>query len=158
MGGRPLRRLLPLLALLALAQPVAAAGGDPDSLLDRLNAARTAAGVEPLEPDATLTRVASDYALVMAEQDCLAHDCDGGGAGDRARAAGYEYLMIGEALAGGPPDAAGALALWLASPRHRDILMNPEISTVGIGYAYQEADQGRAPFGHYWVVTVGLPQ
>jgi uncharacterized protein YkwD len=151
-------RLLAFLLTLLAAWPALAGGGDLDGLLAELNAARSAAGVPPLESDPTLTRISRDYALVMAARDCLAHDCDGGGAGDRARAAGYAYLMIGEALAGGPPDPAGAMALWLGSPTHRDILLNPELSSVGLGYAFQAADRGRAPFGHYWVVTVGLPQ
>lgn len=151
-------RWLLLLPALLCAGPAAAASGDLGELLRDLNAARAAAGVPPLAQDPTLTQISHDYAVVMAAQDCLAHDCDGAGTSDRALAAGYTFVMIGEALAAGPPDAAGALALWMGSPRHRDILLNPELSAVGLGYAYEEADRGRAPYGHYWVVTVGLPQ
>ena len=151
-------RWLLLLAALAAWPIAAAASPDLGALLQGLNAARIEAGLDPLEPDPTLTRISADYAQLMAEQDCLAHDCDGGRASARALAAGWSFTYIGEALAGGPPDASGALALWLGSPRHRDILLNPELSSVGLGYAYRQTDLGRAPFGHYWVVTVGLPQ
>jgi uncharacterized protein YkwD len=147
-----------LLLLAALAASPAAASPELGALLNGLNAARLEAGLQPLEADPTLTRISADYALLMAEQDCLAHDCDGGRASERAMAAGWPFYYIGEALAGGPPDAEGALALWLGSPLHRDILLNPELSAVGLGYAFREVDLGRAPFGHYWVVTVGLPQ
>ncbi len=47
-----------------------------------------------------------------------------------------------EVIASGAPDAETALSLWLGSPAHRDIILDPQYTMVGIGTS-----------GGYWAVV-----
>ena len=38
----------------------------------------------------------------------------------------------------------------------RAILLNPEVTTAGVGHVFKPDDAGKVDFGHYWVLTVGL--
>ena len=151
--------LLPLCAA-ATEGPQAAAPDElatVERLLSAVNAMRAEHGLPQLHLDPTLQGLSQDYARLMAEADCLSHDCAGRGAvGQRARAQGYDYLLIGEALAGGPPDAETVVQLWMTSEPHRAVLLHGEVRDVGGGYVYRSEDGGAAPYGHYWVLTVGL--
>jgi len=132
--------------------------GLPDDVLAAINAVRTAEGLAPLASDQGLRELSQSYAAIMAESSCMAHDCGGlGQVGERAQRAGLSYRLIGEALAGGPPDAGRVVALWLGSPSHRAILLNPEISSAGVGHVKRDGE-GPAGYGHYWVLTVSLPE
>lgn len=144
---------------LLLALPAAAerAGEAPTSaaLLAAVNELREQYGLARLLPDEELTRLSQEHALAMAAADCLDHDCAGSGwVGARAQQRGYAYLIIGEALAGGPPSVEAVVALWSQSQRHRDILLHAEITFAGAGHVFLPDDAGKAPFGHYWVLTV----
>jgi uncharacterized protein YkwD len=145
-----------VLLLGCLAKPAAA---DPAAAVDVLlavNQVRIANGLPPLAADPRLASLSQNYAAVMAESGCLAHDCgELGRVGERAERAGLAYRLIGEALAGGPADAGRVVQLWLASSGHRAILLNPEVSAAGVGYVQNAAD-GPLGYGHYWVLTVTL--
>lgn len=128
-----------------------------EKLIAQVNAVRAEHRLVSLEPDRTLQALSQDYAALMAVSDCLSHNCAGRGkVGDRARNRGYDYLLIGEALAGGPPDVEKVVQLWMMSEPHRAILLNDEVRQIGAGHFYQPDDTGRADYGHYWVLTVSL--
>lgn len=145
---------------LAAAVPVASAtttDAPPLELLDAVNAARASNGLPPLQLDERLDHLSQDYAATMAEADCMAHDCGGQGrVGERASRAGIAFRLIGEALAGGPAEAGRVVDLWMGSTSHRAILLNPEVTTAGVGHVFIPNDTGKADYGHYWVLTVGL--
>ena len=143
--------------LLALPAP-AAEDHLTDDVLAAVNGVRAAHGLPALAEDARLDDLSQSYAAVMAEASCMAHDCGGlGRVGERAARAGLAFQLIGEALAGGPRDAGRVVALWLASESHRAILLNPEISSAGVGYVQRDGE-GPSGYGHYWVLTVSLPE
>jgi uncharacterized protein YkwD len=144
---------------LLLAPPAPAAetplAGD---VLAAVNGVRAAHGLPALAEDERLDDLSQSYAGIMAATSCMAHDCGGlGRVGERAARAGLAYRLIGEALAGGPRDAGRVVALWLASESHRAILLNPEINSAGVGYAGRDGE-GPSGYGHYWVLTVSLPE
>lgn len=148
-------------ALLLMAAPAAVSATPtqpaPLALFDAVNRARIANDLPPLRLDERLDHLSQDYALTMAEADCMAHDCGGlGRVGERATRAGIAFRLIGEALAGGPSEAGRVVDLWMASANHRAILLNPEVTTAGVGHVFKPDDAGKADFGHYWVLTVGL--
>jgi len=162
-GGRIRRGVAALLfGAVLLAAPAGAETAGlatlPDDVLAAVNGVRAAEGLPPLASDQRLRELSQSYAAIMAASGCMAHDCGGlGRVGERAQRAGLSYRLIGEALAGGPPDAGRVVALWLGSPSHRDILLNPEISNAGVGHARNDGE-GPAGYGHYWVLTVSLPE
>lgn len=64
---------------------------------------------------------AQDWADHMAETDVLQH-----------RPTLFPYT--GEIIASGADTATTALSLWLNSPPHRAIMLDPKYTMVGIGY------------------------
>jgi uncharacterized protein YkwD len=114
-----------------------------------LNAARAAAGRDPLRARASLERAAADHAEDMVARRYFAHDSPGGAnAATRARRAGYlrgaERWRIGEVLIwsrGRTLTAKAAVDAWLASPSHRRVLLQRRYEDVGAGIAVG------APFG-----------
>jgi len=144
---------------LLLALPASAAEQDlTGDVLAAVNGVRAAHGLAALAEDERLGDLSQRYAATMAEASCMAHDCGGlGRVAERAARAGLGYRLIGEALAGGPRDAGRVVALWLASESHRAILLNPEINSAGVGYVERDGE-GSSGYGHYWVLTVSLPE
>lgn len=64
---------------------------------------------------------AQEWAEVMAEADVLAHS--------------PHPPYSGEVIASGAVTGSQAVNLWMLSPPHRDIILNPAYTRVGIGYA-----------------------
>jgi uncharacterized protein YkwD len=89
-----------------------------------------------LAMDDRLNQASQDYAAVQAElgPEGLSHTGpDGSGPDDRARAAGYEPAFIAEALAYGPTSNEVAMEAWMASPSHRESVLDPRAEDFGLG-------------------------
>jgi uncharacterized protein YkwD len=123
----------------AWAQGFADGGGGMSSLdaqLSRsINAERTRAGVHILFPNEAVMRAAQSHARNMAVQGILDHQLDGERGGDRLRNNGYAYLRWSEAIASGYRTPAAAVAGWMKSAAHRDILLNGKMTHLGVGVA-----------------------
>lgn len=105
-----------------------------EALLDALNRARTARGLQPLHLDPALVGAARDGCLTMLRANTLTHGAF------RARLAthGARGPAFGENLAWSARSHAGArvtVRRWLASPGHRANLLRPGFRRVGIGVA-----------------------
>ena len=110
--------------------------------------------VEPLRLNSALSRVAVDYAAVMARSSRLEHrGRDGSLPADRVRRAGYSAALVGENIAGGVPDAAGAVAGWLASPGHCANIMESRFTEMGLGFGLN----GSSEFQIYWSQLLARP-
>ena len=145
--------------LLADGAPLPAPGDAAllDSVLDTLNAIRTAGGrcggtdfppSPPLERSAVLDRAALAHAEDMAKNSFLAHTgSDGSNPGDRVTRAGYEWSVVAENVASGQTSAEDVAATWLDSAGHCANLMDAKYSETGIAYALNPGD-GR---DIYWV-------
>lgn len=144
-------------SLLPVATPAAASGcvhgadsaaalSIPDqhaAVVCALNAERVAHGLVPVIESAPLSRAAQGHADDMIARGYFAHVTPGGSTLlARVRATGYladrREWSLGETIAWAqvPLDTAGTLVrAWLASPAHRDVLLDPEFREVGVGVA-----------------------
>jgi uncharacterized protein YkwD len=105
------------------------------SLLSAINSARAAAGVPPLRASVPLTSAANWQSKALARAGYLDHTSpDGSTLIDRLARVRWHGVAAGEdlAVAGAPGDA---VAMWLASPGHRENLLRPSFKTVGLGLA-----------------------
>ncbi len=96
-----------------------------------------------LKPNPQLAVAARAYAKSLAAMKDLTHTLNGTTPVTRAQAAGYAHCLIAENLAtmydsrGFTPKGYAKRALdgWEASPGHRENLMRPGVSEIGIGLA-----------------------
>ncbi|GAA0318585.1 CAP domain-containing protein [Kineococcus aurantiacus] len=125
--------------------PAAVPAPDPAALqvLDRTNAARSAAGCAPLRLDPALDEAAARHTRDMAVNGVMSHTgTDGSSPRTRLAAQGVRPWLTAENVAFGY-DAAGVVDAWLASPGHRRNLLDCRLRSVGI------AEQ-RGATGTYW--------
>jgi uncharacterized protein YkwD len=103
-----------------------------------MNEVRSAHGLAPLRLDYRLERAARLHSRQMLRNGTFFH----GAFARRIRSAGVRAPRLGENLAwatGRLARAHAIIAMWLASPEHRAILLHPGFRTVGVG----------APTGHF---------
>jgi len=99
-----------------------------------LNDVRAEGGIRMVTQNAILTGTAQDHAQDMVRNDYLSHtDLDGGRAGDRVLAAGYDWDFIAENIAQGFTDDAAVMAAWMGSASHRDNILDGRADEFGIG-------------------------
>ncbi len=103
----------------------------------RVNEIRRAHDRVPLQVDPTLSRVAREHACALAKRGALSHEGPSRQTvGDRVRAAGKIFRMVGENLAwnqNAPEPAFSAVNGWMRSPGHRENILEPGFSETGIG-------------------------
>jgi uncharacterized protein YkwD len=119
-----------LLALLALSAPaaVAAIPAESAAMIQKVNEARRASGVAALQTSEALTGSARSYARYMLKNDYFGHLA--------SIRAGGNFLLTGETLewhSGWRPRVAFAFSLWMGSPSHHAVLMNPAFRFIGTG-------------------------
>jgi len=121
-------------------------------LLDLINAARRDAKLPTLTVNAQLASAAQGHSLDMACNNFLGHTgSNGSDIGQRIRAAGYLPSHYVEIIAIGAPQ--DAMSQWQASPEHWDAVLNPNVTEVGIGYAYY----AQSDYGGYFTVDLAAP-
>ncbi len=127
-------------------------------VLKLVNQQRSLKGQRPLVLDDRLNRAAQAHAENMAKRDFFDHQApDGSQVADRAVRAGYPWRLIGENLAAGHSSERGVVNGWMISPAHRDNMLAPDFTELGVGYA-RPSPEGRQPkYGHYWTVVFGAP-
>jgi len=152
-------------ALTGLASPARAQGGIPTPspqqwVIYLTNQERAQAGLPPLRENARLAQAALSHALAMAEGDFFAHEnlLAGTGPAERVRAAGYDWVAVAENIFAGSAEPTAAVQQWLASPEHRENILNPQVREIGVGYALDPGDifpKPETPYRHYWVQVFG---
>lgn len=130
------------------------------AVLDEVNRFRRLNALPPLTMNKDLNRAAQLHADNMAIRDFFAHRApDGSGPGDRALRSGYRYRLVLENLAAGQSTPHGVVEGWKASKDgHREAMLDPRPTEVGIGYRYNPTDKGRVRYFHYWAMTMGQPR
>lgn len=110
------------------------------------NADRLRHGLPPLEYDPSLSEVARWRSADMVAREYFSHDIGGYMVFQVLRDLDIGYRMAGENLAynhlDGEQTAAAALRALMASPSHRDNILQPSFTHAGVGVA-------RAPTGRY---------
>jgi uncharacterized protein YkwD len=95
--------------------------------------------------------MARHQALHMAASGNTAHlDAEGRDPVARARQAGYEGRVLGEALAETWDGPLETVALWLSHDPTREVLLDPAARDLGL--VMYRGDDGRM----WWVLVVGV--
>lgn len=87
-----------------------------------LNEHRRNLGLPTLARYPGMDGTAQEWAETMAERDTLVH---------RPTVAPYKA----EVIAAGPTTANDVINLWMNSPAHKDIILDPDYTNLGVGYA-----------------------
>jgi hypothetical protein len=130
---------LPLMAalLLAIALPTWIAAQTPRSIAEQYlfaaaNADRARHGLPALHWDDALYRAAGFHAVQMADRQSISHKYPGEpDISARALRAGAHFSVVAENVAEAPT-AVIIHNAWMNSPHHRENLLDPRVTSVGI--------------------------
>jgi uncharacterized protein YkwD len=127
--------------------------GYVDQIAAMINQERTNAGLGALVINSILSDAAQAHAADMACSGRVSHTgSDGSSAYARILAHGYSPAYSEEIIyGGGGPQAA--MTWWMSDQVHRDAILNPQSTEMGVGYAYLAAGS----YGDYFVVELGSP-
>ncbi|HKZ53911.1 MAG TPA: NBR1-Ig-like domain-containing protein [Anaerolineales bacterium] len=117
-----------------------------------INQQRTDRGLSPLTQDSRLSAAARGHSVDMACNALEGHiGSDGSNWGARIQAQGYSYRAAYENVYYGSPTYGatpeGAVVWWMNSQVHRDNILRPDISEIGVGYGFG----GPYSYGYYTV-------
>lgn len=119
------------------------------SVLGEMNAVRRQHGLVPLRLSAGLEAGARQHSTEMANRGYFRHTSANGEAYSRRLARFYpigtrRYWSVGETMlwSSAELNAAAALEIWLNSPSHRAIMLNPRWLEVGVGAVYAPSAPG----------------
>jgi uncharacterized protein YkwD len=98
-----------------------------------LNDTRGGFDVLPVVENDLLNEAAALHAQDMVENDYLSHTgLDGSSVGDRVLAVGYDFSFVGENIAQGFYSEDSVMDAWMASPGHRNNILDPRAVDFGI--------------------------
>jgi len=142
-----------LFFLLILVPPSFAEGGSPDlwaakgpslkpaehsdpegRLILLMNQSRTKAGLRPLKTSRLLGEVARAHSREMSARNFFSHTNPAGlGPKERLERAGFAWKAFGENIGCGQDSPEKILLTWMNSSDHRNTILDPGYSQVGIG-------------------------
>ncbi len=108
---------------------------DPEvRLILLVNQTRTKAGLRPLKPSRLLGEVARAHSREMRDEKFFSHTNPyGWGPKERLERAGFAWKAYGENIGCGPDSPEKILQTWMNSASHRETLLDPVYTEVGIG-------------------------
>ena len=102
--------------------------------------------------DGNLHAAASGHSQDMARRNYFDHRSpEGRTVSERVRARHYKWKSVGENLAGGDRNVAGAVQGWIDSPSHCENMMNPAFADVAVACVANP----RSQWGTYWTMVLG---
>ena len=120
------------------------------SMVDSINALRSAAGVQPLTLNPLLTAAAATHSRDMALQNrAWDFGSDGSSAILRAQRTGYQGRMIDENVAESYETELETLSAWMERPGSRTVILNPAARDVG--FAWFQEKNGKI----WWTLVTG---
>jgi len=129
-----------------------------ERVVELTNQFRQENGLAPLTVNTQLTNAAETHSNNMADQDFFSHTgLDGSRSSDRAQSFGYSSSFVGENIHGGSVSPEKAVEAWKNSPRHRENMLKPEYTEIGVGYFFLQNDTGSENLNHYWTQVFGAP-
>ena len=96
-----------------------------------VSAYRQQNGLGPVQVESRLMQAAATQARAMGERDKMGHRV-AGPLPRRVSAAGYDWGAATENLGAGYPSLDSAMQGWKDSPGHRENLLNPNVTEIGI--------------------------
>jgi uncharacterized protein YkwD len=140
-------------AVLGLSVGAGAAQGDPSyeqQVVALTNQQRTAQGCPALAENPALTNAARGHSDDMAAHNTMSHyGANGEDVGDRISDAGYTANRWAENIAYGQPTPQEVVNTWMASPGHRDNILDCRMADIGVGHSV--SPQGQP----YWTQDFG---
>ncbi|HZH97868.1 MAG TPA: CAP domain-containing protein [Fimbriimonadaceae bacterium] len=124
-----------------------------ERVLELTNREREREGLRPLKLQQNLSQAADWLARSMADRSYFDHtDHLGRSAAERAGEFGYlGWVALGENLAAGRREAEEVVSVWMDSAKHRQNILNPSFTEIGIGFAHNSSSR----YARYWVQTFG---
>ncbi len=119
-----------------------------------ISAFRAENGLGPVGVDQRLMRAAASYAEVMGERDQIGHRL-GASLPRRVAAVGYDWGYVAENLAASYSSLDDAMLGWKNSPGHRQNLLNPYATDIGIAAV---ATPAGSEHRNYWALILATPQ
>ncbi len=112
------------------------------AIIEITNTVRAQSKLSSLIANPTLTATARAYAALLAKSGKFSHDADGS-LSDRTKRNGYSHCTVAENLASFQDSrgfdsralAKSAMEGWLNSPGHRQNLMSPPMTEIGVAVA-----------------------
>jgi uncharacterized protein YkwD len=109
------------------------------------NQVRAKYGLRPLRSNCQLYSAAQNHTVDMVNQRKMSHTgSDGSNVGTRVKRSGYQYSSIAENVAQGQRSPSQVVNSWMDSPGHRQNILNPNYTEIGVGYA-----------NNYWTQVFG---
>lgn len=124
-------------------------------IIQLTNQERQKAGLPPLATSSLLGSAATQKGNHLLEEDYFAHISPSGVTPwFWIQKVGYSYQIAGENLAVDFTEAEDVVAAWMASPTHRDNLLLPDYTEIGVGVVTGEFQGGTSTIV---VQMFGLP-
>jgi uncharacterized protein YkwD len=109
-----------------------------------------------LQWNTTLESAAIGHSQDMAANNLFSHvSSNGGNLAVRVDATGYEWLLLGENIAGGFSNASATVAAWMASDGHCANVMNPQFQDIALACVPGTA---ATQYQSYWTLDFGTPR
>ncbi len=134
--------------------PAASAAEAPatDDCVALTNNERASAGLAPVSANAALDYAARFHAQFQARRNTMSHTGSrGSDPGRRIANEGYSASTWGENVAYGYNSCSEVMAGWMNSPGHRENILNPAFTEIGMGSAV--AGNGSV----YWTMDLAAP-
>ncbi len=113
-------------------------------------------GIAPLTMNEELASTAQKHSQAMAEGDFFSHmGLNGSTPWERAEDEGYTANAMAENIAAGQATPEQVVQGWINSPGHRQNMLNPDYTELGVGYFELENDTGAVNYNHYWTQLFG---
>jgi uncharacterized protein YkwD len=134
------------------AQPASSAEGckAPEwafQILKLTNDHRAQYRLKPLRLNCRLLAAAQRHTFDMVKMGKMTHaGSDGSKIGQRVKRVGYDYRSVAENVAWGQDTVQRVVHSWMNSPGHRQNILNPNYTEMGIGYSQK-----------YWTQVFGQP-
>lgn len=123
-----------------------------DRIFELTNAEREKAGAGPLIRNTKIESLAKNHCADMINRGFFNHENpDGDSPFDRFRKADITYRHAGENIAAGQKTPEQAMEEWLSSPGHKDNILNPDYTDIGISVMCG------GKYGIYWVQVFFTP-
>jgi uncharacterized protein YkwD len=130
-------------------------GSFESALIELINQERQSHGLGTLSSQSQLTTAARNHSADMACNSFFSHTgSDGSLPWDRVTALGYSYSAIAENIFAGSSSAQTAFDAWMNSPGHRDNMLNPDYTEIGVGYRYWAT----SPYSAYTTAVFTIPR
>jgi uncharacterized protein YkwD len=124
------------------------------AIVDLTNFVRAENHVTLLSQNSALMEGAQRHSQDMARLDQMLHDIPGvplPSLTDRAAFVHYNFQLLAENIAYNQADAASVVASWMKSPPHRQNMLNPSFTDIGLGLAWNKRGEP------YYTMMLGMP-